>query len=382
MPYYHVDTEFRQASKRPGSPCGDTFLVKRSLFHTTLFLADGIGSGIKAHIASQMSSSRLAELLEGGISLREAFFTVAGTMSKWRDHSMPFAAFLVMRVLNDGTTTILNYEMPPALFLSGRDVSVIQSDSLVVPAGVAGEAHFHLHPDEGVVLVSDGIIQAGLGKGFLRGWGTEGLETFLSSQAGRRVNFGFAAQGIIDQAQYHDGSVSGDDKTVLVAHVRAGVAVEVFTGPPVDKNRDNTIASAFCAAEGLKVVCGATTADIIARYSGNPIEVEQRPASFSTPPRYFLSGIDLVTEGAITLTQAYNIIEEKEAPVLDRTAAGDLAHLLQNADRVRFTVGLALNPANADIVYRKQGILSREKIVPLLASRLERMGKLVTVEFV
>ena len=382
MPYFHIDTESLQASKRPGAPCGDTFLVRRSVYHTTIVVADGIGSGIKAHIASQMSTSRLAQLFEGGASLRDAFLNVAGTMSTWRDHSMPFAAFLLMRILNDGTATILNYEMPASLLVNRLEVDVIAAQPLVVPAGLASESHFHLLPGEGVLLMSDGIVQAGMGKHFQLGWGMEGVQEFLSCRVGQEVDFSRTARDVIDQAQAHDGSVSGDDKTVLLAHVREGLVVDVLTGPPLDKDSDKAVADTFCAAEGFKVVCGATTADIVARHSGEKVEVEQRPASYSTPPRYFIRGVDMVTEGAITLMQAYNIIEEESLVAQDHSAAGDLAALLQRADFIRFTVGRARNPANADIVYRKQGILPRDKIVPLLAQKLERMGKLVTVTFV
>ncbi len=382
MPYQHIEIESHQSSKRLGAPCGDAFLVKRTPFHTTIICADGIGSGIKAHIASQMNIARLGALLEGGTTLRDAFLSVVGTMSTWRDRSMPFSAFIVMRVLNEGTTTILNYEMPDPILLSKKDVSILSSDPLVVPAGVASEYHVHLHPDEGVLLMSDGIIQAGLGKGLVSGWTTAGVEEFLESWLGKKVDFKQAARDVMRQAQHYDGDRSGDDRTVLLAHCRTGQIVDLFTGPPEDRSRDAAVVASFLADESVKVVCGATSADIVARFSDLELEVEQRPSSFTTPPRYFMEGIDLVSEGAITLTQAYNILEEDLIKTSDRSAASDLAYILQQADHVRFTVGLARNPANTDIVYRKQGILARDKIVPLLADKLEKMGKLVTVRFV
>ncbi|MBF0331560.1 MAG: SpoIIE family protein phosphatase [Candidatus Omnitrophica bacterium] len=382
MPYFHIDTQPFQASKRAGEPCGDAFLVKRGIYHTTIILADGIGSGIKAHIASQMNISRLAQLLEGGSTLREAFFNVVGTMSKWRDHSMPFAAFLVMRILNDGTATILNYEMPPSVLLNVHEAAVIPGHPLVVPAGVASESHFHLHAGEGVFLMSDGIVQAGLGKSLASGWGVAGVEDLLSSFTGQNIDYKKAGEDVFQQALHYDGAVSGDDKTLLIAHGRKGLVVDVLTGPPKDKADDSAAVDAFLAGEGCRVVCGSTTADVVARHAGVNLEVEQRPASYSTPPRYFMQGLDLVTEGVITLTQTYNLIEEADVLSKDRSPAADLAVILQSADFIRFTVGCASNPANADIVYRKQGILPRDKIVPLLAAKLERMGKLVDVRFV
>ncbi|MBF0387440.1 MAG: SpoIIE family protein phosphatase [Candidatus Omnitrophica bacterium] len=381
MAYFHVDARIRQTAKHEGAPCGDTCVVRRGVFYTTIILADGIGSGVKAHIASQMSSSRLAELLAGGLSLREAFLSLVSTMSAWRDHSMPFSAFLVLRVMNNGAATILNYEMPDALLVNRRAASVIRGQALTVSAGLASEAHFQLAPLEGVLLMSDGITQSGMGGAFLRGWGVPGVGDFLGSRLVQGVDLARIPDEVMAQADIHDGAASGDDKTVVLAHGRSGLVVEVFTGPPVDRQRDREIVEAFCASPASKVVCGATTAEIVARNSGRKVAVEQRPASYSTPPRYFIPGIDMVTEGAVTLTQTYNIIEEPGVLARDSSAAAALAALLQSADFIRFTVGLARNPANADIVYRKQGILPREKIVPLLASKLERLGKLVTIDF-
>jgi hypothetical protein len=158
--------------------------------------------------------------------------------------------------------------------------------------------------------------------------------------------------------------------------------VDVLSGPPQDHIKDADVVRDFMARQGLKVVCGASSADMVARHTDRELEVEQSLVSFSTPPRYFLPGIDLVTEGVVTLNQAHNIIQEDMKTNYDRSAAMDLVALLQEADCVRFHIGRAMNPANKDIAYRKQGILGRDKIIPLIAEKLERMGKLVSIEFI
>lgn len=382
MEYFHIDTAVSQSSKKTGAPCGDAFFCHRSLYHTTLIVADGIGSGVRAHVASQMNVARLSQLLEGGMSLRDAFLSVAATVSGWRDVSMPFAAFTVARILNDGSTTILSYEMPPPVFWDHQGACVLAGEPLIVKAGVAGEYHCRIAPGEGLILVSDGIVQAGLGGSSSLGWTIEGAEGFLSGLAPKSRKPQEIADALLDEARRHDGAVSGDDKTVAVALCRKGLVVDVLTGPAADKARDLQIARDFVAREGLKVICGATTADIVARHTARELEVEQKTYSLSTPPRYFLEGIDLVTEGAVTLNQVCHIIQEDIKANYDRSAAADLVALLQEADFVRFTVGKAQNPANQDIVYRKQGILNREKVVVQLAEKLEQMGKLVSVELV
>jgi hypothetical protein len=380
MSYQHISTEVLQEPKRPGDPCGDATWVGRSAYHTSLVLADGIGSGIHAHIAAQMNTARLAELLGGGTSLRDAFMSLVETLSRWRDHSQPFAAFSLARVLNDGTASVLAYEMPPPLFLDGRGASALDAAPLVVPAGLAFEYHFRLRPAEGLLLVSDGIVQAGMGGCLEQGWTSEALEGFLNHWPRRGLPFHVLARDVMQQARAYDGALPGDDKTVLIAHARKGSVVRVLTGPPKDRGRDAAVAEAFMAAEDCKVICGATTADIVSRQAGLALEMEQDPRDFTTPPRSSLRGVDLVTEGAVTLTQVANLLDADVDLADDQGAAAELAGLLRQADCVVFTLGQAINPANADIAFRKQGILSRSVVVPLIASKLERMGKLVTVE--
>lgn len=382
MAYHHIDVECQQVPKKPGDPCGDVFVCKRTIYHVTLICADGIGSGVKAHIAAQMNTTRLAELLSSGMSLRDAFFRLADTMGQWRDGTKPFMAFTVARILNDGSATILGYEMPAPVFLGPREAHVLEAYPLVAGRGVAHEYRCRLAPGSGLVLMSDGITQAGMGGSYPTGWGIEGVEEFLKGWVGRGRPLRLAVRDILRQVQDHDGGFSGDDQTVVVAHCREGGVVNVMTGPAGERAQDMARVNAFLDREGLKVVCGATTADILARCSQEPLEVEQKPLSFSTPPRYFIRGIDLVTEGAVTLNQVYNILGEDLERASDQSAAADLALMLKGADRVDFSVGCAENPANKDLVYRKQGILSREKIVPLIAAKLEQMGKLVSIQYV
>jgi hypothetical protein len=380
MSYQHVDTEVMQESKRRGEPCGDAVWVGRTAYHTTLVLADGIGSGIHAHIAAQMNTARLAELLISGTSMRDAFMSLAATLSRWRDHREPFAAFALARVLNDGTTSVLAYEMPPPLFLDGRGASVLESSPLVVPAGLAFEYHCRLRPAEGLLLVSDGIVQAGMGGRLEQGWTSEELEAFLNHWPRRGLPFRVLARDVMQEARNLDGALPGDDKTVVIAHARTGSVVRVLTGPPKDEKNDASVVETFMGEEGLKVVCGATTADIVSRQTGVSLEMDQDMTDFTTPPKSSLRGLDLVTEGAVTLMQVFNLLDADVDLSTDQGAAAELAGMMRRADYVQFTMGEAINPANEDIAFRKQGIPPRATVVPLIAGKLEKMGKLVTVE--
>ena len=100
--------------------------------------------------------------------------------------------------------------------------------------------------------------------------------------------------------------------------------------------------------------------------------MEQDPQSLTAPPRFELEGIDLVTEGAVTLNQVYNVIDEPLEKLTEDSGVTELCTFLQLADRVNIFLGGAHNRAHGDISFRQQGILTRDRIVPLIADKLAR----------
>jgi hypothetical protein len=177
--YLHIELEAAQSSKRPGAPCGDAFACDRTAAATSVVCADGIGSGIRASIAAEMCASRVLELLRLGFSLRKAFSAVVRTMQHNRDPSRPFAAFTLARILNDGTTSILTYDAPSPILLGPHHAAPLPVRSVEVESAIVTEADCWLEPGDGLLMMSDGITQAGLGCGLRVGWQTEGVARYV-----------------------------------------------------------------------------------------------------------------------------------------------------------------------------------------------------------
>jgi hypothetical protein len=359
------------------------FFCRRDPEATTAILCDGIGSGVKAHLAAEMTVSRLSESVGGGVSAHKAFTSVVARMERARleREVYPWAALTLVRVGPDGTTTILGYEAPPAVLVSGGSVSVLSGRRLDI-APEATEAACVLLPGDRLMLVSDGITQAGLGQGLADGWGIQGVGRFVAGPELRGESAEDLARAVCDQAREYWQAPAGDDCSVAVLSARRGSVVNILTGPPSRKSKDAAVARAFLAADGIKVVCGATTAAIVGRQTGQEPTVDMGHSSLLAPPKYTLSGVDLVTEGAVTLNQAYNIIDSDPAGWTDTSGVTDLCSLLLGADRVNLTVGGAANPGNETIHFRQQGLIRRGEIASLLAGKLRRMGKLVVQRFV
>lgn len=341
--------------------------------------ADGIGSGVKANVAAVMCVARLFELLERDFSLRDAFAAVARTMTAAMGSELPFVAFNVARIHTDGRATILSFEAPPPIFIGRRRAQVLTQRSLHLDRAVVGEAQCHLEFGEGLLLCSDGITQAGLGNGLALGWEPQGVCEFLNDLLADGFGLPTLAGEVHDRARVLWGRQRGDDCTAVVAGCRAGRVVNLLTGPPGDRERDHQVVARFLHAAGRRIVCGATTARIVADGMGVPLEVEQ-VSSMIAPPAYRLTGIDLVTEGAVTLNQAYNVLEEDPAALDEDSGVTRLCELLRDADRVNIIMGRSRNVAEADIAFRQQGILPRKTIVPLLAQKLRDAGKFVLID--
>ena len=355
---------------------------ERTVGSTVLVCADGLGSGVKANVAATMCVHRVLEHLRRGTSMRKACLAVARTMEAARGGDLPYAVFSAVRILSDGKASIFTYEIPPPIVVGQRHAAVLPQRSLNLVGSQTFESHCHLRPGEGVVVVSDGITQAGLGLTMRHGWGIEGVCEYVNDRLAAGASLRQIPGYVHDRARELWDTVRGDDCTVAVAACRFGKSLTIFSGPPLNPREDREIVNRFLRMEGTKVVCGATTADIVAHRLGKEVEVEQQQYGAVSPPRYSIEGIDLVTEGAVTLNMVYNILDEDPAAFVEESGVTELYELLQTADKVHFIIGGAKNPAHTDIVFRQRGILPRTTIIPLIGQKLEEAGKLVLFEHV
>jgi len=375
--YLHVDIDIRQTPKRANGPCGDVVAQQRTELATDIILCDGIGSGMRAYIAATMHVSRLLCLLREGFSLRQAFSSLVGTLEKWRDPSQPYAAVSLARILNDGEATVLTYDAPSPVLVGRDSATVLPGRPLVVGQAIARQSSCFLTAGEGLLVFSDGITQAGIGNGFVEGWTSGGVAEYAGRQFSRFGDLARMAEAVHDEARRLDGNVLRDDVTVVLAHCRHGNTLNILTGPPVDRRADEAVVRRFLSQDGAKVVCGATTAAIVARALGRKLTVEPVPASLIAPPKYDLHGIDLVTEGAVTLNQLCNVLDLPAEEFEEVNPVTELTDLLNRADRVHLMVGRGANPANESLGFKQQGILRRDRVGPLLVEKLRARGKLV-----
>ena len=182
----------------------------------------------------------------------------------------------------------------------------------------------------------------------------------------------------------------GDDTTVAVARVIERRVVNIFTGPPKSKEDDKRLMYDFMHAEGKKVVAGGTTANIAARILGREIITRVDSRKPDVPPTATLEGIDLVTEGVLTVGKVLKLLkkyvnDEFDAEFFDEldadNGASRLAKLLiEECTELNLFVGTAVNDA-----HRKSelnfGLSMRQNLVDQLIKTTEQMGRTVSVKY-
>lgn len=379
----YIEVVIAQSAKRAGGVCGDYVIVDRTQESTTIIVADGIGTGIKARVAAVMCASRLRELLRLGFSLREACSKLVDTMHEARTSDIPFAAFSVCRVLNNGLATIISYEIPQPVLINSRLAAYLPKQHFVsVDVEMVGEVDYALEYGDGVVLVSDGVSQAGLGHQYRLGWGMQGASDFINGCLSKGYDLKEIPGKILAQVKDISGATYGDDVTCVLLFCREAKVLNVLTGPPGKKTDDAKVVKEFMAMKGSKVVCGSTTAEMVARVTGTTVSVSEISDAYYKPPSYEIPNIDYATEGAITLNQVYNVLEENPESLDKESSVSNLCKFFHSCDTINFIIGTAANPGHQNIVFRQMGVFPRDVIVQLLAEKLKKLGKVVTLTYV
>lgn len=376
-PWYYIQDYVVQVNKHKDHTCGDHYLCHRAGEHTLFILCDGIGSGIRANIAAIMCANRLLKLLESEISLSRACEMVVSMMHKARtEGDIPFVAFSIALILNNGQYTVISYESPPPLMVDKVGSQILPQRQFSCGKEVVSEASGILRDGEALVLSTDGLTQAGMGYLPGMGWGIEGFNTFVNTGLYYGKSLEEISNDSIEKTFELSGDLHADDTTVAVLSCRKALGLNIMTGPATYPSDDQEFVQDFMDADGFKVVCGSTTAEVLARILEEPVEILSISPSFSKPPQYKVNGVDIVTEGAVTLNQAYNILDEDPSQY-DDSCICKICMIMKEADIIRFYIGNAHNPGHDDLSFKQLGVLPRKTIVELLIRKLREMGKIV-----
>ena len=369
--------------------CGDHIdVVEPDEFSTVIVLSDGLGSGVKASILSTLTSKIISTMMAEGLSLEECVETIAATLPVCSVRGVAYSTFTIIHLKNNQTAEIIQYDNPHVILI--RDYQ--NYDYPKTEMNIGGKKIFksviNLQENDLFVAMSDGCPHAGIGTAFNFGWKREDIITFIEALAPVGYTAKTLSTMLGDECDKLYGNKPGDDATACIVKIRRRTPMNLLFGPPSNRDDENRMMSRFFSKEGKHIICGGTTSSIAARYLRKPLKASLNFESSDIPPIAEIEGVDLVTEGVITVNRVVEYAKDYlgenkyyEQWSFKKDGASLISRLLfEEATDINFFVGKAINPAhqNPDLPINFN---IKMNLVDELSTCLKKMGKRIKVSY-
>ncbi len=380
-----IESGWASANKHDETLCGDFFKLFDNDNKKVFVLSDGLGSGVKANILSTLTTTILGTMISHNIPLDECVDTVAAALPICRVRRLAYSTFTVLQ-LEENFAYLVQYDNPSAIiFRKGKKLDYLTHVHFVGEKEIH-ESRIPLQEDDIIVLMTDGVINAGIGKLAKNGWEMDDLIGFMERLETDEMSASRIAASIVNGCLTLSENSMDDDTTVLVIKIREREVVNMLVGPPENKDEDNQILKMFFAKNGTRIVCGGSTANAVSKYLNKPLYVIQDSGNEQIPEMGQIDGVDYVTEGIITLKRVLEICNQYlEEPMMlltlceQKDAASLLSRfLIEKATDVNIYFGMAANSAHEGTDIDFQTKLS---LIKLLEESLTRMHKNIKISF-
>lgn len=385
-----VECNWSSLNKAGEELCGDAVMIRRKSDSFVAVLSDGLGSGVKASILSSLTAEIAARMFEADGTVEDVMQTLVETLPECSVRKLAYATFAVLIVYNGRDAHLVLFDSPPLILVRDNTLVTLPIEERQVKGRIITEAHFELMENDYMILISDGYTHAGLGGIYRLGWGWNNVATAVKRFVQTGVDTVKLTEALSKTCMKLYSDKPGDDATVISMKVRPALSICVLTGPPTNKDMDAFAISRLMTAEGPKIICGGSTAQMAARILNEKLEVEwvppwkrtsEEPQKKGSPPTASLKGIDLVTEGILTIGQTLEIMRGAKTIhdlPKDNDAATRLARYFLAADDIQLIVGTAINPNQvADLI---RGEPMRMVYIRELVADLNARNKIVKVE--
>lgn len=384
-----IDIDCSQMKKYNQNAFGDYFVSKRYPDEARLVavLSDGLGSGIKANILSCMTATMLLQFISNDqIPIRQAAEIVMNSLPVCKVRHISYSTFSAIDCDDDGNAKIVEEGNPEFIWM--RDGEVLEPHYEIIQSKTFKNRRMKVYRiklklGDRLIFCSDGVTQAGLGGGRLKlGLRREGLIVLLKDKISENpeVSSSELANYVVNQARnIETDRKPKDDISACVLYFREPRKSLIFTGPPYHQHKDKDYAELFKNFDGKKAICGGTTANLISRELNIPIQMDTTISVGKLPACSYMDGVDLVTEGILTLTKTSEYLENGTSDI--DNAAGKLVKFLLDSDEINFMVGAKLNQAHYDPALPIE-IEIRKNIIKKMAQVLQdKYFKKVNVQY-
>ena len=384
-----IDIDCNQTKKYNQNAYGDYFTSKKYQDEAKLIavLSDGLGSGIKANILSCMTATMLLKFIEGDqIPISKAAEIIMNSLPVCQVRKISYSTFSAIEADEEGNCKIVEEGNPEFIWI--RNGEVLQPEYESIPSKTFKNRCLKVYKlkcqlGDRLIFCSDGVTQSGLGGGRLKlGLRREGLIVLLQDKLKETPDISSTelSQYIVNQARnIETDRLAKDDISACVLYFRDPRESLVFTGPPFHQQKDAEYAKLFANFKGKKAIAGGTTANLISRELNRPITMDTKISIGKLPSCSYMDGVDLVTEGILTLTKTLEYLESGSYDI--DNAAGKLVKFLLDSDCITFMVGAKLNQAHYDPALPIE-IEIRKNIIKKMANVLqEKYYKKVNIQY-
>ena len=385
-----ADISYKSINHAGEQLCGDHVdIVSQPDGSRVIVLADGLGSGVKASILSTLTSRIISTMIAEGLSLEECVSTIAQALPVCSVRGVAYSTFTILHLVRNQFAELMQYDNPHVIMIRNGRVSDYQKMEINIEGKRIFRSKIRLQEGDVFVAMSDGCPHAGIGIAYNFGWKREDIADFMAdmSMAGHTAKA--LCSLLIDECDKLYGHSPGDDATACVVRIRQRTPMNILFGPPASRDESDRMMSLFFSREGKHIVCGGTTASIAAGWLGKPVETDIRlDRAGKVPPTSRIEGVDLVTEGVVTMNMVLSIARDylKGEDNYDEwgfgvDGASKICQLLfDEGTDINFFVGKAMNPAHqgADTPINFN---IKMNIVEELSECLRRMVKRVKISY-
>ena len=383
-----VDVGYRSINKIGEQSCGDMVQVVREGDNTVLVLADGLGSGVKANILSTLTSKIIATMIASGMSVEECVNTVIATLPVCKTRGVAYSTFTIIRISGNDTAEMIQYDNPDVILLRNGKHYDYPVTTRTISGKTISESRISLQCGDVFIAMSDGTIYAGVGQTMNYGWQRDNIVEYVESHYDGQLSAQAISSLIVDACNDLYQNQPGDDTTAAAVRVRRRQVVNLMFGPPRDPKDLNKMMALFFAKQGKHIVSGGTTSSLTANYLGKKMETSIDYLDPEVPPTARIEGVDLVTEGVLTIHKALEYAKDYAGENKlyhkwhhGRDGASQIAQmLLEEATDINFYVGRAMNPAHQN-PNLPIGFNIKMQLAEDLAGLLQSIGKTVHVSY-
>lgn len=385
-----IDADYLSLNKYKEELCGDKVEIIRSENSTIVVLADGLGSGVKANILATLTSKIIGTMLSMGAGIEEAVETIISTLPICKEREIAYSTFSILQVFETGECYLVEFDNPPAITLKKGKYYDLHKECREINGKLIKESRFSVSTDDVIIMVSDGAIHAGVGQCLNLGWKWENVKDYMERAYTINMSAKNISKTLLSACNNLYANKPGDDTTVVTVKIRNYQQVSVIIGPPVDREMDSYVINKFMSSAGKKVVCGGTTSQIVSRVTGKEIITNINYMDPTVPPTAKIEGIDLTTEGVLTMAKALEYVKKyiTSSNSIDhyinldkQDGASKLTKLLvEDSTAVKFIVGRAINPAHQNPDF-PMDLGMKLKLVNDMKEQLVSIGKVVNIEY-